>query len=245
MGGVVEDSVNSIGVDLNTASYSLLEHVAGISKAIAKNIIIYREENGEFASRKDLKKVSKLGPKAFEQCAGFMRIQNSDNPLDNTGVHPESYKICEKLLKEIGYTLEDVANQKIENIDEKVKEKGIDELAKKLDVGKITLLDIISEIKKPGRDPREDTQALILKDDVLKIEDMKEGMLLKGTVRNVVDFGAFVDVGIKNDGLVHKSQLSNKFVKDPMEIVSVGDIVEVKVIGIDIEKGKVSLSMKL
>ena len=245
LGGVVEDSVNSIGVDLNTASYSLLEHISGVSKTIAKNIIVYREENGEFTSRAQLKKVKKLGPKAFEQCAGFMRITNAKNPLDNTGVHPESYDICKNLLNKIGYSLDDVKNKNLSEIDNKVKEIGINTLSEELEVGIVTLKDIIQEIKKPGRDPREDGIKPILRTDVLKIEDMTEGMILKGTIRNVVDFGAFVDIGIKNDGLVHKSQMSNSYVNDPMNIVSVGDIVDVKVIGIDLNKKRVSLSMKL
>ena len=243
--GVVEDSVNSVGLDLNTASYSLLEHIAGISKTIAKNIIAYREENGAFTSRAQLKKVKRLGPQAFTQCAGFMRISSAKNPLDNTGVHPESYDICKSLLEMIGYSLEDVKNRNIQDIDERVQKIGIMEISKKLEVGEITLKDIIAEIKKPGRDPREEGIKPILRTDVLKIEDITEGMILKGTVRNVVDFGAFVDIGIKNDGLVHKSQMSNKFVKDPMDVVTVGDIVDVKVIGIDLDKKRVSLSMKM
>ncbi|QJA09705.1 RNA-binding transcriptional accessory protein [Romboutsia sp. CE17] len=243
--GVVEDSVNSVGLDLNTASYSLLEHIAGISKTIAKNIIAYREENGDFTSRAQLKKVKRLGPQAFTQCAGFMRISNGKNPLDNTGVHPESYDICKKMLEMIGYSLEDVKNRNIQDIDKRVEKIGIMELSKKLEVGEITLKDIIAEIKKPGRDPREEGIKPIIRTDVLKIEDIEEGMVLKGTVRNVVDFGAFVDIGIKNDGLVHKSQMSNKFVKDPMDVVTVGDVVDVKVIGIDLDKNRVSLSMKM
>lgn len=242
--GVVEDSVNSVGVDLNTASYSLLEHIAGISKAIAKNIIAYREENGDFTSRVQLKKVKRLGPQAFTQCAGFMRILDGKNPLDNTGVHPESYDICKKMIEIIGYSLDDIKNKNIEEIDEKIKEIGLKELSEKLEVGQVTLRDIIAEIKKPGRDPREEGIKPILRTDVLKIEDIQEGMSLKGTIRNVVDFGAFVDVGIKNDGLVHKSEMSNSFVKDPMSIVTVGDIVDVKVIGIDLNKKRVALSMK-
>lgn len=242
--GVVEDSVNSVGVDLNTASYSLLEHIAGISKAIAKNIIAYREENGDFTSRVQLKKVKRLGPQAFTQCAGFMRILDGKNPLDNTGVHPESYDICKKMIEIIGYSLNDIKNKNIEEIDEKIKEIGLRELSEKLEVGQVTLRDIISEIKKPGRDPREEGIKPILRTDVLKIEDIQEGMSLKGTIRNVVDFGAFVDIGIKNDGLVHKSEMSNSFVKDPMSIVTVGDIVDVKVIGIDLNKKRVALSMK-
>ncbi|VFC48020.1 Tex family protein [Clostridioides difficile] len=242
--GVVEDSVNSVGVDLNTASYSLLEHVAGISKAIAKNIIAYREENGDFTSRAQLKKVKRLGPQAFTQCAGFMRILEGKNPLDNTGVHPESYDICKKMIEIIGYSLDDVKNKNIGEIDEKIKEIGLRELSEKLEVGQVTLKDIIAEIKKTGRDPREEGIKPILRTDVLKIEDIQEGMTLKGTIRNVVDFGAFVDIGIKNDGLVHKSEMSNSFVKDPMSIVTVGDIVDVKVIGIDLNKKRVALSMK-
>lgn len=244
LSGVVEDAVNSVGVDLNTASYSLLEHVAGINKTIAKNIIEYREENGDFTSRAQIKKVKRLGPQAFTQCAGFLRIVNSKNPLDNTSVHPETYDVCKKLLERLGYSLEDIKNKNINDIDDKVSSIGIDSLSKELEVGIVTLKDIISEIKKPGRDPREEGIKPVLRTDVLKIEDIKEGMILKGTVRNVVDFGAFVDIGIKNDGLVHKSQMSNKYVKDPMTIVTVGDVIDVKVIGIDLKTQKVSLTMK-
>ena len=244
--GVVEDSVNKVGLDLNTASHSLLEHIAGVSKTVAKNIIVYREENGPFKSRNELKKVKRLGPSAFVQCAGFMRIENGKNPLDNTGVHPESYDICKKMLEILEYSLDDVKNKNISDIEERIENIGLKNLSEKLNVGEVTLKDIILEIKKPGRDPREeDGMKPILRTDVLKIEDIKEGMTLKGTVRNVVDFGVFVDIGIKNDGLVHKSQISNKFVKDPMEICSVGDIIDVKVIGIDLEKQRVSLSMKI
>ena len=244
--GVVEDSVNKVGLDLNTASHSLLEHIAGVSKTVAKNIIAYREENGSFKSRSELKKVKRLGPSAFVQCAGFMRIEGAKNPLDNTGVHPESYDTCKKMLEILGYSLDDVKNKNISDIDERIENIGLKNLSEKLNVGEVTLKDIILEIKKPGRDPREeDGMKPILRTDVLKIEDIKEGMILKGTVRNVVDFGVFVDIGIKNDGLVHKSQMSNKFVKDPMEICSVGDIIDVKVIGIDLEKQRVSLSMKI
>lgn len=245
LSGVVEDSVNSVGVDLNTASYSLLEHIAGISKTIAKNIVAYREENGNFTSRAQLKKVKRLGPQAFTQCAGFMRIIEAKNPLDNTGVHPESYDICKQLLETLGYTLKDIENKNIEDIDSKVSQIGLTQLSEKLEIGIVTLKDIISEIKKPGRDPREEGIKPILRTDVLKIDDIKEGMILKGTVRNVVDFGAFIDIGIKNDGLVHKSEMSKSFVKDPMSIVSVGDIVDVKVIGVDMNKQRVSLSMKI
>ena len=243
--GVVEDSVNSVGVDLNTASYSLLEHIAGISKTIAKNIVAYREENGDFTSRAQIKKVKRLGPQAFTQCAGFMRIEGAKNPLDNTGVHPESYDICKNMLDMLGYSLSDVENKNISDIDSKVEEIGIKELSNKLQVGEVTLKDIIAEIKKPGRDPREEGIKPILRTDVLKIEDITEGMVLKGTVRNVVDFGAFVDIGIKNDGLVHKSEMSKGFVKDPMTVVTVGDIVDVKVIGVDMNKKRVALSMKM
>ena len=243
--GVVEDSVNSVGVDLNTASYSLLEHIAGISKTIAKNIVAYREENGDFTSRAQIKKVKRLGPQAFTQCAGFMRIEGAKNPLDNTGVHPESYDICKNMLDMLGYSLSDVENKNISDIDSKVEAIGIKELSDKLQVGEVTLKDIIAEIKKPGRDPREEGIKPILRTDVLKIEDITEGMILKGTVRNVVDFGAFVDIGIKNDGLVHKSEMSKGFVKDPMTVVTVGDIVGVKVIGVDMNKKRVALSMKM
>ena len=243
--GVVEDSVNSVGVDLNTASYSLLEHIAGISKTIAKNIVAYREENGDFTSRAQIKKVKRLGPQAFTQCAGFMRIEGAKNPLENTGVHPESYDICKNMLDMLGYSLSDVENKNISDIDSKVEAIGIKELSSKLQVGEVTLKDIIAEIKKPGRDPREEGIKPILRTDVLKIEDITEGMILKGTVRNVVDFGAFVDIGIKNDGLVHKSEMSKGFVKDPMTIVTVGDIVDVKVIGVDMNKKRVALSMKI
>ena len=243
--GVVEDSVNSVGVDLNTASYSLLEHIAGISKTIAKNIVAYREENGDFTSRAQIKKVKRLGPQAFTQCAGFMRIEGAKNPLDNTGVHPESYDICKNMLDMLGYSLSDVENKNISDIDSKVEAIGIKELSDKLQVGEVTLKDIIAEIKKPGRDPREEGIKPILRTDVLKIEDITEGMILKGTVRNVVDFGAFVDIGIKNDGLVHKSEMSKGFVKDPMTVVTVGDIVDVKVIGVDMNKKRVALSMKI
>ena len=243
--GVVEDSVNSVGVDLNTASYSLLEHIAGISKTIAKNIVAYREENGDFTSRAQIKKVKRLGPQAFTQCAGFMRIEGAKNPLDNTGVHPESYDICKNMLDMLGYSLSDVESKNILDIDSKVESIGIKELSNKLQVGEVTLKDILAEIKKPGRDPREEGIKPILRTDVLKIEDIQEGMILKGTVRNVVDFGAFVDIGIKNDGLVHKSEMSKGYVKDPMTVVTVGDIVDVKVIGIDMNKKRVALSMKI
>ncbi|MCT4619767.1 MAG: RNA-binding transcriptional accessory protein [Marinisporobacter sp.] len=243
---VVEDCVNSVGVDLNTASPSLLNYVSGVSSSIAKNIVKYREENGKFLNRKELKKVKRLGGKAYEQCAGFLRISDGDHPLDNTSVHPESYEITMKLIEKLGYTMEDIREGKLRNIDEKIKEVGKDipKLAEVLDTGIPTLRDIIGEIKKPGRDPREEMPKPVFRSDVLKMEDLKLDMIMTGTVRNVVDFGAFVDIGVKQDGLVHISQLSNKFVKNPMDVVSVGDEVKVKIIGLDMERGKISLSMK-
>ena len=241
---VVEKSVNNVGVDLNTASVSLMEHVSGISKAVAKNIVNYREENGKFSSRKELLKVSKLGPKAYEQCAGFMKVKNNKNPLDNTTVHPESYKATEKLLKSLGYSLEDLANKRIKESDLDLNDTQYEKLAIDLDIGEITLRDIVNELKKPGRDPRDEMPQPILRKDVLSMEDLEEGMIMSGTVRNVVDFGAFVDIGVHQDGLVHISQLvENKFVKHPLDIVSVGDIVEVKVLDVDIERHRIQLSM--
>lgn len=242
--GVVEDSVNQIGVDANTASYSLLEYVAGISSSLAKNIVEYRNENGDFEDINQLKKVKRLGPAAFKQASGFIRIPNSKNPLDNTGVHPESYEACLKILDILGYSLDDVAKSNLDNINKKVKDYGIDRLVEEIGIGRETLKDILDEIKKPGRDIRESGLKPILRTDVMQLEDLKEGMILTGTVRNVVDFGAFVDIGIKNDGLVHISKLSEKRVKNVSDLLTVGDIVNVEVIGIDKEKGKVSLSMK-
>ena len=242
--GVVEDSVNKIGVDINTASYSLLEHIAGISASVAKNIVAYRDENGEFSDINQIKKVKRLGPAAFEQSAGFIRIPESKNPLDNTGVHPESYKACEKALELLGYSMKDVIDGNLEDIDSRVKKYKLEKLAEDAGVGTATLKDIIEEIKKPGRDIRETGVKPVLRTDVMKLEDLEEGMELTGTVRNVVDFGAFIDVGIKNDGLVHISQISKKRIKSPSEVLTVGDIVKVKVIGIDTQKGRVSLSMK-
>ena len=242
--GVVEDSVNKIGVDINTASYSLLEHIAGISASVAKNIVAYRDENGEFSDINQIKKVKRLGPAAFEQSAGFIRIPESKNPLDNTGVHPESYKACEKALELLGYSMKDVTDGNLEDIDSRVKKYKLEKLAEDAGVGTATLKDIIEEIKKPGRDIRETGVKPVLRTDVMKLEDLEEGMELTGTVRNVVDFGAFIDVGIKNDGLVHISQISKKRIKSPSEVLTVGDIVKVKVIGIDTQKGRVSLSMK-
>lgn len=244
LSGVVEDAVNSVGVDLNTASYSLLQYVAGITKSIAKNIVDYREENGVFTSRAQLKKVKRVGPSAFLQCAGFMRISDAKNPLDTTGVHPESYDTCKTLIEKLGYKLDDISNKNIKDIDSEINKVGIENLSKELNVGIPTLKDIINEIKKPGRDPREEGMKPVFRSDVLKIEDIMNGMILKGTVRNVVDFGAFIDIGIKNDGLVHKSEMSDKFVKNPMDIVSIGDIVDVKVISVDLNKQRVALSMK-
>ena len=243
--GVVEDAVNSVGVDINTATPSLLSYVSGINKTIARNIVDYRDENGVIKSRSELLKVPKLGKVAYEQCAGFIRVFNGKNPLEITGVHPESYEKAENLLKELGYSIKDLLDKEIlGEIKEKLASVNISEMAKELDVGELTLKDIIEELSKPGRDPREDLPKPILRSDVLKFEDLKEDMILNGTVRNVTDFGAFVDIGVKHDGLVHISQLSNRFVKNPSEIVSVGDIVKVKVIGIDTERQKVSLSMK-
>lgn len=243
--GVVEDAVNSVGVDVNTATPSLLSYVSGINKQVAKNIVEYRDTNGSLKQRKELLKVPKLGKAAFEQCAGFIRIYDGNNPLEITGVHPESYDKAEELLTKMGYSVDDlVKNDKLNELRDKLKKVNVKEMAKELDVGELTLQDIINELSKPGRDPREDMPKQILRSDVLKFEDLKENMVLKGTVRNVTDFGAFVDIGVKHDGLVHISQLSNNFVKNPSDVVAVGDIVDVKVIGIDPEKQKVSLSMK-
>lgn len=242
--GVVEDCVNSVGVDLNTASPSLLLRVAGVSSAIAKNITVYREENGSFTSRAQLKKVPKLGPKAFEQCAGFLRISDSDNVLDNTAVHPESYPAAKKLLKICNVTDDDIRHGNISLINEKVKTCGTSALAAELEIGEPTLCDIIKEISKPGRDPREELPQPLLRTDVMGIEDLKAGMELKGTVRNVIDFGAFVDVGVHQDGLVHISQITNKFIKHPSDVLKVGDIVTVWVLSVDVPKKRISLTMK-
>ncbi|MBR6253472.1 MAG: RNA-binding transcriptional accessory protein [Clostridia bacterium] len=241
--GVVEDAVNSVGVDLNIATPSLLNYVSGISKSIATNIVKYRDENGKLKNRKELLKVAKLGPKAYEQCAGFLRIQDGDNPLDNTGVHPESYEATIKLLDKLGFKLEDLKTNLAE-IKIKLGTINTKEMSNELDVGEPTLIDIIKELQKPGRDPRDEMPKPVLRSDVLKFEDLKEGMILTGTVRNVIDFGAFVDIGVKHDGLVHISELSDKYIKNPMDVVSVGDVVKVRVIKVDTEKMKVSLSMK-
>ena len=241
--GVVEDCVNRVGVDLNTASASLLEYISGISKPIAKNIVAYREANGRFANRRQLLKVGKLGPKAFEQCAGFLRITGGDNPLDATSVHPESYEAATKLLSKLGYTPEDVEKGNLTGI---VMLAGRSKnLSKELEIGDITLMDIAKELEKPGRDPREEMPKPILRTDVLEMKDLKPGMILKGTVRNVIDFGAFVDIGVHQDGLVHISQMTDRYIKHPLEAVSVGDIVEVKILDVDLQKKRISLTMKL
>ena len=250
--GVVESAVNKVGVDLNTASAPLLEYISGISKTLAKNIVAYREENGRFLSRKQLLKVAKLGPKAFEQCAGFMRITDGKNPLDATSVHPESYEAAEKLMEKLGITMEDVrrlqkeakaGGKKAGSLSGKIKDKK--KLAGELGIGELTLEDIIRELEKPARDPREDMPAPILRSDVLELEDLKPDMVLKGTVRNIVDFGAFVDIGVHQDGLVHISQMTDRFIKHPLEAVSVGDIVDVKVISVDAAKKRIALTMKV
>ena len=241
--GVVEDCVNKVGVDLNTASASLLEYISGISKTIAKNIVAYREENGKFTNRKQLLKVSKLGPKAFEQCAGFMRISDGEEPLDATSVHPESYVAAKQLLNTLGYSELDLTSHNLNGISKKL--GNTKQIAKQLEIGEITLLDIVKELEKPARDPRDEMPKPVLRTDVLEMEDLKEGMILKGTVRNVIDFGAFVDIGVHQDGLVHISKMSHKRINHPLEVVSVGDVVEVKVLSVDIEKKRIQLTMKL
>lgn len=252
LGAVVEDCVNRVGVDLNTASPSLLSYVAGISSSVAKNIVAYREENGKFTDRKQLLKVAKLGPKAYEQCAGFLRISDGKEVLDSTSVHPESYEVSRILMNKIGISENDIKGG-VQVIDDKIKsaypakteKESVRKMAEDIGIGEFTVKDIIAELRKPGRDPREDAPPVVFRNDVRSFEDLKEGMEMSGTVRNVVDFGAFVDIGVKNDGLVHVSQLSDKFVKHPMDVVSVGDTVKVRIIGIDKERGKVSLTMKL
>ncbi len=243
LNGVVEDCVNRVGVDLNTASASLLEYISGISKTIAKNIVKYREENGKFTSRKQLLKVEKLGPKAFLQCAGFMRITGGDNPLDATSVHPESYDAALSLLQTLGFKLEDLENSKITGL--KLMIKDFKKTAAELGIGEITLQDIINEIEKPGRDPREEMPKPILRTDVLEMKDLTPGMILKGTVRNVIDFGVFVDIGVHQDGLVHISQITERYIRHPLDAVSVGDIVDVKVMSVDVAKKRIQLTMKL
>ena len=243
LSGVVEDCVNKVGVDLNTASASLLEYISGISKAIAKNIVTYREENGKFESRSQLLKVAKLGPKAYEQCAGFMRILEGKNPLDATGVHPESYDATKKLLDKLGYTMEDVKERKLDGISKKIADYK--QLAEELGIGEITLQDIVKELEKPARDPREDMPKPILRSDVLEMKDLTPGMVLKGTVRNVIDFGAFVDIGVHQDGLVHISEICDRYISHPLEAVSVGDVVDVQVLSVDLKKQRIQLTMKI
>jgi len=240
LGKVVESAVNYVGVDLNTASVELLHYVSGINAAVAKNLVDYRNEYGRFKSRAELKKVPRLGPKAFEQAAGFLRLRESGNPLDNTPVHPESYGVAKELLSMLGCTLQDVGSSKLR---EKLGDVDLEGIAAATGAGIPTLRDIIDSLKKPGRDPREDLPAPVLRTDVLKLEDLREGMILQGTVRNVVDFGAFVDIGVKVDGLVHISELSDRYVKHPMDVVSVGDVVKVKVLSVDTGRQRVSLSM--
>lgn len=242
--GVVEDCVNKVGVDLNTASPSLLSYISGISTTIAKNIVEYRELNGKFKDRKELLKVKKLGEKTFEQCAGFLRIPDAENVLDNTSVHPESYASALKLLDTMGYTLDDVKNRNLGNLKQEVKQRGIEDLAKEIGTGIPTLRDIIDELLKPGRDPRDELPKPVFHKEVMSIEDLKPGMIMTGTVRNVADFGAFVDIGVHQDGLVHISELSDKYVRNPMDVVSVGDIVKVRVLDVDIKRNRISLSMK-
>ena len=242
--GVVENCVNSVGADLNTASVSLLSHIAGLSSTVCKNIVAYREENGGFKSIAELKKVSKLGPKAFEQCAGFLRIPDAENPLDNTGVHPESYDAAKKLLKHFEYTMGDLKNKKIGDLEIKLSATAAETVAEKLGIGVPTLLDIVKELVKPGRDPRDELPPPLLRTDVLSMEDLKVGMELKGTVRNVIDFGAFVDIGVHQDGLLHISQICDKFIRHPSEVLSVGDVVNVKILGVDLTKKRISLTMK-
>lgn len=242
--GVVEDCVNKVGVDLNTATPSLLTYISGINSTIANNIVEYRNEVGGFKNRKELLKVKRLGPKVFEQCAGFLRVMESNEPLDNTSVHPESYDAARNLIKELGYTIEDLKNKNLNDIEERVKKIEIKKLLESLKLGEPTLLDIIKELKKPGRDPREEMPKPILKTGIVNMEDLTPGLILKGTVRNVADFGAFVDIGVHQDGLVHKSQMSNKFIKHPLDVVKVGDVVEVKILEVDVKKKRISLSMK-
>ena len=243
--GVVEDAVNKVGVDVNTATPSLLSYVSGINSTIAKNIVKYRDENGKLKARKELLKVPKLGKVAFEQCAGFLRIMDGTNSLETTAVHPESYDVAEKLLEKVGFEIKDLKDkEKVLQLREKLKTIKVEQVSRELNIGEMTLKDIIEELSKPGRDPRDEMPKPILRQDVLKFEDLKEGMILPGTIRNVIDFGAFVDIGVKYDGLVHISEMSDKYIKNPSEIVSVGDVVKVKVIKIDMDRHKVGLSMK-
>ena len=244
LAGVVEDSVNKVGVDLNTATPSLLTYIAGINASIANNIVAYRDEVGGFKSRKELLKVKRLGQKAYEQCAGFLRVMESKEPLDNTSVHPESYEAAGKLIEILGYTKEDLRNRNLNDIEERVSSKGLNNLVSELEIGELTLKDIIKELQKPGRDPREDMPKPILKTGVIDLKDLQPGMELMGTVRNVSDFGAFVDIGVHQDGLVHKSQMANKFVKHPLDIVKVGDVIKVRIMEVDEKRKRISLTMK-
>ena len=241
---IVEDCVNNVGVDLNTATPSLLSYISGINNTIAQNIVSYREESGKFKSRKELLKVKRLGDKAFEQCAGFLRVDNSKEFLDATSVHPESYEACKKLMDILGYTDEDLKNKNIDDIDEKANSIGLSKLANEIGIGIPTLQDIIKELKKPGRDPREELPKPIFKSGIIELSQLEKGMKLMGTVRNVSDFGAFIDIGVHQDGLVHKSQLSDRFVKHPLDVVKIGDVVEVTVIDLDEKRNRISLSMK-
>ncbi|MBQ8248364.1 MAG: helix-hairpin-helix domain-containing protein, partial [Clostridia bacterium] len=244
LGGVVEDCVNSVGVDVNTASYSLLSYVAGINTTSAKNIVKYREENGEFKSRAEIKKVPRIGDKAFEQCAGFLRVSGSSEILDCTGVHPESYSVARALLEKFDYTPEDVRLSRLAGLREKVKKHGFKNICEELSVGEPTLVDIIGELEKPGRDVRDDLPQTVLRDDILDINDLKPDMIVTGTVRNVIDFGAFVDIGVHHDGLVHISEISEKYIKHPSEVLAVGDVVQVKIKSVDLKKHRIALTMK-
>ena len=244
--GVVEDCVNNVGVDLNTASHSLLSYISGINSSVAKNIVKYREENGAFTDRKQLLKVSKLGAKAFEQCAGFLRVRDGKNPLDNTAVHPESYDAAKALLEKCGYTLSDINAGSLTDLSDKATKAGLSTLAAEIGVGVPTLSDIVKELQKPGRDPRDELPKPIMRSgDIMELKDLSAGMELVGTVRNVIDFGAFVDIGVHEDGLVHISQMTNRFIKHPMEVVKVGDVVKVKVLDVDVKRKRISLTMKI
>ena len=244
LAGVVEDSVNTVGVDLNIATPSLLTHISGINASIAKNIVDYRDEKGGFISRKELLKVKRLGQKAYEQCAGFLRVSESKEPLDNTSVHPESYEAAKKIIEVLGYNKEDLKNKNLNDIDERAELKGLHKLSEEVEIGELTLKDIIKELKKPGRDPREEMPKPILKTGIIEMKDLKPGMVLAGTVRNVSDFGAFVDIGVHQDGLVHKSQMADRFVKHPLDIVKVGDVVKVSILEVDEKRKRISLTMK-
>ena len=245
LSGVVEDCVNSVGVDLNTASHSLISHIAGINASIAKNIVLYREENGAFTDRKQLLKVSKLGPKAYEQCAGFLRVRDGKNPLDNTGVHPESYDAAKKIIEECGFALTDITAGKTAEISDAAKKIGISKIADGAGIGIPTVNDILKELSKPGRDPRDELPPPLLRSgDVMELKDLKPGMELMGTVRNVIDFGCFVDIGVHEDGLVHISQICSRYIKHPLEAVKVGEVVKVRVLDVDVKRKRISLTMK-